>query len=73
MKFNDVIRIIESTRVHRNISKRALCQKSGITPQYYDLLLKNQSKGTYRVVNSLAKALEMELKVYQTIEYYPED
>lgn len=72
MTFTEVIRIIESTRVHRNISKRGLCLKAGITPQYYDLLLKNQSKGTFRVVNSLARALDMELKVYQRVELDPE-
>lgn len=68
MTFTEVIRVIEVTRVHRNISKRALCIKAGITPQYYDLLLKSQSKGTYRVINGLAKALDMELKVYQRID-----
>ncbi len=55
--------IIEQRREQLDLNKREICTKAGITVQYYDKLLKNDSYMSINILNSLAKSVGLELKL----------
>lgn len=55
--------IIEQRREQLGLNKREICIKAGITVQYYDKLLKNDSYMSINILNSLAQSVGLELKL----------
>lgn len=67
MDFTKIIAFVEQEREAQKIKKVSLCGKCDISPQYYDLLIKGQSKPNYEVINNLLQAIGYDFAIIKTI------
>jgi transcriptional regulator with XRE-family HTH domain len=64
MTEKQLIKAIEGKRLLYGMTKKELCQKVGVSTQYYDNLLKEKQSPTLRNYLAFCKVLEIKITIF---------